>query len=231
MNQPAKDPRLMLKRTLILLALIALPAFCDDISGPLRRTLTEESWGTIYYVPQELKDYDYTRNVENGTRTIESKLGKVTITDTGIGSFKIDYPDTTLTLDSDQDSVTIKFRNQTYKIVKTGPKSMTITLPDDEIKYAATETEFVISGQKGTTKIVERDGNYHMESPVGVFSYVPDPNGGFKVRGAPAVQHTYMIRGAIFQDAGVGVLIDLRRFAPEAPIFRFMEWIPLREFR
>lgn len=221
----------MLKRTLLLLALAALPVLADDISGPLRKTLTEETWGTIYYVPQELKDYDYSRDSLNGKRVIESKLGKVVIQDTGIGSFRIDYPDTTLTLDSTHDGVTIKFRNQTYKIVKDGPNSMTVTLPDDEIKYAATATEFVISGRKGITKIVERDGNYHMESPVGVFSYVPDPDGGFKVRGAPAVQHTYLIRGAIFQDAGVGVLIDLRKFAPESPIFRFMEWIPLMEHR
>ena len=43
--------------------------------------------------------------------------------------------------------------------------------------------------------------------------------------------HTYLIRGAIFQDAGVGVLIDFKKFAPESPIFRFMEWIPLLEYR
>ncbi len=211
-------------------ALLALPGLSDDISGPLRKTLTEESWGSIYYVPTELKDYDYSRNVMDGTREIQSALGKVVIKDAGIGSFEVKYPDTTLTVDSSKDGIRVKFRNQTYEFLKAG-HTMTFKLPDDEIRYAHTATEFVISGKKGTTKIVERDGNYHMESPVGVFSYVPDPDGGFKVRGAPAVKHTYLMRGAIFQDAGVGVLIDFRKFDPESPIFRFMEWIPIFEYR
>ncbi len=221
----------MLKKALLALALIAtLPALADDISGPLRKTLTEETWGTIYYVPQELKDYDYSRDVMNGVRTVDSKLGKVTIKDAGIGSFEIAFPDTTMTIDSTKDDVTVKFRNQTYKFAKT-PSTLTVTVPDDEIKYVGSSNEYVISGKKGVTKIVEHDGNYQMESPNGVFSYVPDPDGGFKVRGAPAVGHTYLIRGAIFQDAGVGVLIDFKKFAPESPIFRFMEWIPLLEYR
>lgn len=223
----------MLARYALLLmftALLALPGLSDDISGPLRKTLTEESWGSIYYVPTELKDYDYSRNVLDGTRVVESALGKVVIKDAGIGSFEITYPDTTLTVDSSKEGVRVKFRNQTYEFLKSG-HTMTFKLPDDEIRYAHTETEFVINGKKGTTKIVERDGNYHMESPVGVFSYVPDPDGGFKVRGAPAVKHTYLMRGAIFQDSGVGVLIDFRKLDPESPIFRFMEWIPLFEYR
>lgn len=219
----------MLRRLLCLLLLAALPALCDDLSGPLRRTLTDEDWGTIYYVPQELKDYDYARDAVNGVRTVESKLGKVTITDAGIGSFDIQYPDTKLSVDSSKDSVVVTFRNQVYKFLKSD-KTMTVVLPDDEISYSGNGTEFVISGKKGTTKIVERDGNYHMESPVGVFSYVPNPDGGFKVRGAPAVQHTYLIRGALFQDAGVGVFIDFKKFKSDSPIFRFMEWIPLLEY-
>lgn len=215
---------------LLFTALLSLPGLSDDISGPLRKTLTEESWGSIYYVPTELKDYDYSRNVTDGTRVVESALGKVVIKDAGIGSFEITYPDTTLTVDSSADGVRVKFRNQSYEFLKS-EHTMTYKLPDDEIRFAQTGTELVITGKKGTTKIVERDGNYHMESPKGVFSYVPDPEGGFKVRGAPAVGHTYLLRGAIFQDAGVGVLIDFRKFAPDSPIFRFMEWIPLFEYR
>lgn len=207
---------------------LAVAAFADELSGPLRMTLVTESWGTVFYLPPELKDYDYTPG--EGVRVLQGKPGKTTITEAGIGSYNITFPKGSLQVEAVKGGARVTFFGKKYSFlrVKEGEvDELRVTTPDDNIRYVMTPHAISIDGRLGHTKIIETEGDYQVHSSAGKYSYTPTAEGGFKVRGAPLVRFPYLYRGAIFKSAGVGVFIDFKKLDPGELLFRFSEWQPM----
>lgn len=218
----------MLRAFFLAAVLLAVSALADDISGPLRMTLVTESWGTVYYLPADLKDYDYTPG--EGLRTMVGKLGKVTIADAGIGSYNVTFPKGSMQVEGVKGGAKVTFFGQKYSFlrVKEGEvDELRVTTPTDTIRYVMTPHAIAINGKKGHTKITETEGDYQVVSSAGTYSYKPTDSGGFSIRGAPLVRFPYLWRGALFQSAGVGVFIDFKKLDPGEVLFRFSEWQPM----
>jgi len=218
----------MLRAIFLAAVFMAVAALADDLSGPLRMTFASEAWGTVFYLPAELKDYDYTPG--EGVRTVTSKLGKVTIQEAGIGSYNITFPKGSMQVEAVPGGAKVNFFGQKYSFVRTKAgevDELRVTTPDDSIRYVMTPHTIAIDGKKGHTRITESEGDYQVQSSAGKYSYTPTEGGGFKVRGAPAVRFPYLWRGAIFKSAGVGVLIDFKKLDPGDVLFRFSEWQPM----
>lgn len=218
----------MLRAIFLAAVLLAVAAFADELSGPLRMTLVTESWGTVFYLPPELKDYDYTPG--EGVRVISGKLGKVTIAEAGIGSYNITFPKGSMQVEAVKGGAKVTFFGKQYSFlrVKEGEvDELRVTTPDDSIRYVMTPHAIHISGKQGHTKITESEGDYQVVSSAGKYSYTPTAEGGFKVRGAPLVRFPYLYRGALFKSAGVGVFIDFKKLDPGEVLFRFAEWQPM----
>ena len=221
-------------RSLLLSLLLLGVAGADDLSGPRHVTLVTESWGTVYYAPAELKDYDYTPDPEKGTRVIQSPLGKVTIAEAGIGAYAVDFPKGKLSVEGGAGRVKVDFLGKSYEFARTRNATadeLLIKMPQDEIRYSMSGNTITIGGPHGQTVIRGGEGDYQVESPAGRYSYLPTEGGGFKVRGAPLVRFPYLYRGATFQAAGVGIFIDFKKLDPENLLFRFTEWEPMLAFR
>lgn len=63
-----------LTASLLLTALSGI-GLSDELSGPGRQSVSNESWGSAYYVPMELRDYSYHRDVTANLRVIKSGHG------------------------------------------------------------------------------------------------------------------------------------------------------------
>lgn len=213
-----------------LLGCLLSSAQADEISGPHRVTLSDESWGTIYYVPTELHDYKYVRNVDTGQREMQSPLGHVKIVDSGIGAYELQGPKHHIKVEGNSTSVKVTFQGQTYQFHKDGHNLM-VHSPKGNITYKIVGEDLNVEGTFGKTLIHNKDGVYSVTSPKGAYSYTPLAGGGFEVKGGPLMKHPGLYRGALFSTAGVGVFVDFKKLDPENPLFNFLEFTPLMEYR
>jgi hypothetical protein len=200
----------------------------DELSGPRRMTLSNESWGTIYYVPNNLHEYKYHRDVNSGVRVMTSALGRVEVDDTGIGGYTIKGPKTSIHVEGSSTSVKVTFEGKVHEFTHDG-KNFWVRTPKEPMHYTFTQHDIIVEGEFGKTTITEKNGNYSVNSPKGHYSYVPLGDGGFEVKGGPLARHPGLYRGAIFETAGVGVFIDFKKLDPDSPLFRFLEFSPILE--
>jgi hypothetical protein len=214
---------------LILGCTLAAPA--DEVSGPHRMTLSDESWGTIFYVPQELKDYKYTRSVDSGKRRMITPKGDFEFAEIGIGGHTIQGPKGHLiSVEGNSSNAKVTLDGQLYEFIHDGEK-FHVKLPKNPIEYRFEAHDIVIEGNFGKTVIHEQGGNYVVTSPKGKYSYTPSSDGGFEVKGGPLATHPGMYRGAIFDLGGVGVFVDFKKLDTKSPLFRFLEFSPMLEVR
>lgn len=209
----------------------SLAASADEVSGPSRMTLSDESWGTIFYVPQELKDYKYTRSVESGKRSIVTPKGNFEFDEIGIGGHTIKGPKGHLiSVEGNSSNAKVTLDGQLYEFVHDGQK-FHVKMPKAPLEYRIEGADIVIEGNFGKTLIHEQGGNYSVTSPHGKYSYTPSPDGGFEVKGGPLASHPGIYRGAIFDLGGVGVFVDFKKLDTKSPLFRFLEFTPMLEVR
>lgn len=203
-------------------------ATADDISGPHRQTLADESWGSLYYVPTKLKNYRYQRNTDNGSRSMQSSFGKVEIQETGIGSYCLVGPQGTIKVSGSSSKVEVEDHGKKFYFVRDGV-NFKVVGEKKPLNFINQGPNIRIEGAFGTTLIEEKNGNYHVTSPKGTYDYIPSADGGFEVKGGPLASHPGLFRGALFEMAGVGVFIDFKKMDPESPLFRFLEFGPMLE--
>jgi hypothetical protein len=219
-----------LTASLLLTALSGI-GLSDELSGPGRQSVSNESWGSVYYVPMELRDYSYHRDVTANLRLIKTGHGEVRITDNGLSHYEFQFPDGKASIDSVGQTTKVTFHGKNYEFVHKAD-GFVVKTPDDEIHYKFGPHTIVATGKRGTTKVTEKDGDYKVESPVGVYTYTPTgADGGFTVKGGPLARHPYMLRGALFEDSGVGFFVDFKKLDPDSLLFKFLEWSPLLEIR
>lgn len=212
----------------LVLTALALPVQADELSGPGRLSLANEAWGSIYYVPQELQEYQYQRQVEAGIRTMTSHFGKVTMNDSGLGNYQLAFPHGKASVEGNAESARVEFFGGKYEFAH-DQDHFTVKTPEDEIHYTFAPHLITAVGKKGTLKITDKDGDYRVESPMGQYTYTPTPDGGFTVKGGPLAKHPYLYRGVLFEDAGVGIFIDFKKLDPTSPLFKFIEWTPMMQ--
>jgi len=213
-----------------LIASLLSLAQADEVSGPHRMTLSNESWGSLFYVPGEMHNYRYVRNVETGHREMESPLGKVCIAETGIGTYEIRGPKDTIKVEASSSSVKVGFQGHNYEFSREG-KRLVVRAPKHNLSFQESNGDMVIEGDFGKTQIRLKQGSYFVTSPRGAYSYVPLEGGGFEVKGGPLRLHPGIYRGATFSTAGVGILVDFKKLDPDNQLFHFLEFEPLLQFR
>ena len=205
-------------------------ASADEISGPGRQTLNSESWGSIYYVPIELKDYEYRRGSETGKRSMTSHFGKVDISDNGLGQYELTYPKGKVVVEGSPNLTKVSFFGQNYQFSRAA-NVFTVKTPSEEIVYKFESHAITVSGKKGVLKVVEKEGVYTAAGPSGHYSYTPTDNGGFTVKGGPLGNFPYFYRGVLLHSAGVGVFIDFKKLDGENPMFKLIDWAPILEVK
>ena len=213
-----------------LLTCLPLAVRADDVSGPGRTTLTDEAWGTIFYVPSQLVTYRYTRNTETGQRELSINQGKVKISEAGIGAYDLLGPKHKLQVEGSSSDVKVTFDNQVYTFSHS-PAGLKIVTPKGTYNYTNVGEDITASGPFGKTVIRNKNGQYLVTSPKGEYSYTPLDGGGFEVKGGPLRGHPGLYRGACFSLGGVGVFIDFRKMDPDNALFRFLEFQPQLEYR
>lgn len=220
-----------MKAKLLTTLLIAttLTAGADEISGPNRLTLADESWGSLYYVPSTLKDYKYTRDAANNRREMTSRFGKFTILDSGIGAYEISGPKASLKVEGTASEVKVTFQGKNFEF-RHDADTLQMIAPNDRLTYRVQGPIITSEGKFGKTTITEKGGNYTVTSPKGGYSYTPTADGGFEVHGGPLRQHPGLFRGALFEVGGLGIFVDFRKMDPVSPLFRFLDFAPLLEY-
>ncbi|MBI3929850.1 MAG: hypothetical protein HY319_30205 [Armatimonadetes bacterium] len=201
-------------------------AAADDLSGPLRVTLSEESWGTLYYVPGALKDYDV--RIEENRWTVTSPLGQVQVTENAAGDLHLRSPQGEMLLRSNPEGLRVDMGKDVYEFLA-GPNRFTVRYPGEELLHKFDPAITTISGKAGTLTVTENDGDYRIESPAGISTYDVLPD-GFAVTGAPYKRHPYLYRGALFELAGVGLFVDFKRLTPTNSMTQFIDWEPILRF-
>lgn len=217
--------------SLALAALLAGPALADNASGPHRVTLVEEPWGTIYYVPGALKDYDYTADTDANVRVMKSAQGTATITGNGLGSYNVTVAKgQEFSVDAGETGqVSVTFGGANYDF-KGGPGSFDVTTPKSKTAYRFSDKEDSVTGPRGPMKATRHGGDYHVESSAGVLDYKVTTK-GFSVHGVGVTHHPYLERGARFEKNGIGIFIDYKKLAPDSALMHFVEWDKISEFR
>lgn len=206
------------------------PIWADELSGPGRISVCNESWGAVYYAPMYLRDYSYRREVDQNLRLMTTHHGQVKILDNGLGRYEISFVHSKASVEGTAGEAKVVFGGKTYEFLRKGDTFL-IKTPEDTITYKFQPHQIVITGKRGTTKITEKEGDYRIESPQGVYTYNPVGSDGFDVKGGPLARHTYIFRGALFEEEGVGFFIDFKKLDPDSLLFRFVEWAPLLEFQ
>lgn len=217
-----------MRRLILILSLLlaAGPAAADSLSGPLRVTLAEESWGTVYYMPGTLKDYQV--RTRDNLRLVTSELGEVRIESDGLGDLRIAAPDGELSLDAGPEGVKVTFQDQSYDFLREG-QAFLVRYPDEELHHTFGPSQSTIVGKQGTLEVTETNGDYLIASPAGESTYKVLED-GFAVTGAPYKRHPYLYRGALFELSGVGVFVDFKKLTPENSMTQFIDWEPILRF-
>lgn len=204
------------------------PVLADEFSGPSHITLITEDWGTLYYVPGDLHDYEFGRSGDGAVRSLTSHLGKVTMNDATLGQIELTSGHGKTVIESGPGSAKVTYLGAKYEFVHEN-NTFRIKTPTDDILYTFAPHLITVTGKKGKLTIADSQGDYRVESPMGVYTYKPTPNGGFVVKGGPLAKHPYLFRGATFEDSGAGVFIDFKKLDPSSPLFKLIDWSPMME--
>jgi hypothetical protein len=206
---------------------VAGTSVADERSGPGRRTIVREGWGTVFFAPKQVQgDYELTMNEDGNRYTFKSDKGTVLIEE-NTEDVKLTYPDFEASVEFEPESLVLKWGDHVHRFHRDG-KTMTYTGPQGKVEFVREERELTITGPSGTVTLADLDGEYLVKSPVGETRVKTLPS-GFRVSGVRLTEHPYIRRGALFSHNGVGVYIELALLDPKNPLFRLLEWDTLIE--
>jgi hypothetical protein len=212
---------------LLALLIVASPSVADDRSGPGRRTILREGWGTVFFAPEQVKgDYELTINEDGDRYSFKSDQGLVEIEENQ-EDVKIHYPDLEASVEFEPESLVVTWGDDVHRFERDGPK-MTYKGPQGQVEFVRGEGEMTITGPRGTVTLSDREGEYLVKSPAGETRFTTLPS-GFRISGVRLSEHPYLRRGALFSHDGVGVYVELALLDPKNPLFRFLDWGTIEE--
>ncbi len=209
-------------------------AGADELSGPGRRTLVSESWGTIY-CQEGLK---VTSDAMGIRHRIESPKGPIALARSGQG-WLLQSPNQNLVLRNEQNHLDgkqrlfVQFNATRYAFERKGNdyvwnfpgKRVFFTLREGEVRAAL--------GNEGSFTMHKKPGGiaYDIESESGQSSVLvgrrkfKGPEKKFiytvvKQSGEDLKSHPYLVRGVLFDNGPVGVFIRM----PRNPVLEALDW-------
>lgn len=219
----------MRKVAFLILSILLLggPTFADERSGPERRTILREAWGTVFFNPHQVQgDFELTTNSSGDRHTFKSGQGTVQIEENE-EDVKLIFPDLQANVDFEPDSLRITWGESVHSFSRSGEK-MTYSGPQGELNFVRSAQKLTITGPRGVVEMKHLPQAYEVTSPVGKTRVDLLPN-GFRVSGPRLVEHPYLRRGALFSHNGVGIYVELALLDPKSPLFPLLEWANLVE--
>lgn len=219
---------------LFLLCLGLNSTWADELSGPGRKTLVSESWGTIFC--QE--DLKVTKDAMGIRFRIESPKGPIALARSGEG-WLLQSPNQNLVLRNEQNHLDgkqrlyVQFNATRYAFERKGNdyvwnfpgKRVFFTLREGEVRGAlGNDGGFTMHKKPGGIAYdIESDngqssvlvGRKKFKGPEKKFTYTV-----VKQSGEDLKSHPYLVRGVLFDNGPVGVFIRM----PRNPVLEALDW-------
>ena len=198
-------------------------AQADELSGPGRKTLVNEEWGTVFCT-----DSFSTRSDQFGLRhQVESDKGKISLSKT-VDGWLVQAPNQNLRLRHQvnvdgSDRVMVTFNSATY-VFETKANDYTWIFPGDRVYFTLREGELRTAlGNEGAYKMHKKSGGvaYNIESEAGESQvllgrkkYTKFPGSHYvivKKDGEELARHPYLVHGVVFDNGPVGIFVRMPR--------------------
>jgi hypothetical protein len=211
----------------VFLLTLAAVTVADEHSGPGRRTIVREGWGTVFFAPKQVKgDYEFSMNEDGDRYVFTTEQGEVVITEDA-EDITLTYPDFSAAVDFEPEFLQITWGEAIHRFQREG-STMTYSGPQGEVVFTRGPKELTITGPRGDVALRDLEGEYTVESAAGKTRFETLPS-GFRVSGVRLTEHPYLRRGALFSHKGVGIYVELALLDPKNPLFRLLEWDTLIE--
>lgn len=211
-------------------------AGADELSGPGRKTLVSEDWGTVYCL-ESCK----VRPDSLGQRfIITTEKGPMALQRTALG-WLLQSPNQNLQVrkqfsTDNSEHLLVQFNNAAYRFQKKG-NDFIWSFPEDRVFFNLREGEVRGAlGPSGSFKMRKHTGgvSYGIESEAGQSEVLlgrKKKKGKFVYQvvqqtGQPLTDHPYLVRGVLFDNGPVGFFIKM----PPNPVLEALEWSQLRTF-
>jgi hypothetical protein len=215
---------------------LLLPAAADELSGPGRKTLISEDWGTVYC----LESCKVRADALSQRFVISTEKGPMALQRMATG-WVLQAPNQNLQVrrqfsaDSSE-NLLVQFNSAAYRFQKKG-KDFIWSFPEDRVFFNLREGE--LRGALGPS------GSFKMHKHTGGVSYAIESESGqtevllgrkktrgkyvyqmVKQSGQPLSEHPYLVKGVLFDNGPVGIFIKM----PPNPVIDALDWTQLRTF-
>lgn len=214
-----------MKKSSLLLACAATLqiAQADELSGPGRKTLVNEPWGTVF-----CQEACTTRSDQFGKRHyVSSDKGSISMSQT-VDGWLVQAPNQNmrlrrqLNLDGSE-RVLVTFNSSTY-VFETKANDYSWIFPGDRVFFSLREGELRSAlGNEGAYKMHKKSGGvaYDIESEAGESKvllgrkkYTKFPGSHYVIvrqEGEDLARHPYLVHGVLFDNGPVGMFIKMPR--------------------
>lgn len=198
-------------------------AQADELSGPGRKTLVNEPWGTVY-----CQEGCTTRSDTFGKRQyVVSDKGNISLSQT-VDGWLVQAPNQNLRLRHQvnldgSDRIMVTFNAATY-VFETKANDYSWIFPGDKVFFSLREGELRSAlGNEGAYKMHKKSGGvaYNIESEAGESQvllgrkkYIKFPGSHYvivKQDGEDLARHPYLVHGVIFDNGPIGIFVKMPR--------------------
>lgn len=198
-------------------------AQADELSGPGRKTLVNEPWGTVY-----CQESCTSRSDQFGQRQyVVSDKGNISLSKT-VDGWLVQAPNQNLRLRRQlnldgSERIMVTFNSATY-VFETKSNDYSWIFPGDRVFFSLREGELRSAlGNEGAYKMHKKSGGvaYNIESEAGESQvllgrkkYTKFPGSHYVIvrqEGEDLARHPYLVHGVIFDNGPVGMFIKMPR--------------------
>lgn len=214
-----------MKKISLLLACVATLrlAYGDELSGPGRKTLVNEPWGTVY-----CQENCTARSDQFGKRHyVTSEKGNISLSQT-LDGWLVQAPNQNLRLrrqvnHDGSERIMVTFNSSTY-VFETKANDYSWIFPGDRVFFGLREGELRSAlGNEGAYKMRKKSGGvaYDIESEAGESQvllgrkkYTKFPGSHYvivKHEGEDLARHPYLVHGVVFDNGPIGIFVKMPR--------------------